>query len=121
MAHEPDEDGEEIALDEGMPVDSGDGDELGTLVSVLVDEETDEAGFLIVGAGGRQKLVPFEAVMDVEEGRLVVDVEPDEFDRLPTASAERDPTEAEMALAYRVLGMTGEDDEDDEADGEEKP
>ncbi len=103
----------DLALDAGMPVSSVDGETLGKLASVLIDEETEEPGFVTVTGEDGERLVPIEAVMDVEEGTLVLDVEPEDFARLPKARSDRDPTEAEVDLAYRVLGFTADENDDE--------
>lgn len=94
-----------LDIEEGMPVQSEDGDDLGTLASVLVDDETEEVAFFTLATPEGEALVPFEAVLGIEEGRLVLDATPDQIEDLPRVVPHRDPTDAEIDLAYRILGF----------------
>ena len=96
-------------LNAGMPVVGADGTGLGTLQSVLVDEETEEAGFIVVNAKDVDRLVPFEAVLDVEDGNVILDIPADTLHQLPEMKDDRDPTDAEIELAYRLAGVTDEE------------
>jgi hypothetical protein len=111
------EEDEQVTLNAGMRVKSADEDDLGTLDTVLVDESTEEAAFVLVGGpeDKEPRLLPWDVIMDVKDEVLVVDVSPEEFAALPQMSADRQPTEAEIALALEVLGFDEEDDEEEAA------
>ncbi len=117
MEHEHDE-GEEVDLREGMPVATEGGASLGTLSALLVAEEEDEAEFLLIAHAGKERLVPFEAVLGVGDGSLVLDVpSPDILAKFPHIRDQADPTEDEMELAYQVYDENaefGDDDVDEE-------
>lgn len=109
------EDEEEVALDEGMPVTNPDGADLGTLGALLVEEEEDEAEFIILRTGdGVERLVPFEAVLGVGDGSLVLDVPAENVTRFPAVREGAEPTSAEMELAYRVFDEGASDDDEEE-------
>lgn len=105
-----DEEEGDLPLEEGMPVESEDGEALGTLASVLVDDETEEVAFFTLATAEGERLVPFEAVLGVEDGTLVLDATKEQVDDLPKARPDRDPTDAEIDLAYRALGYDVEAD-----------
>lgn len=116
------DDEEEVALDEGMPVTNEDGESLGTLTAVLIpegeedmDDEDDSERFLLVHAGGADRLVPFESVLGVGDGNLVIDVPAANIGKFPALAAEANPTPAQMEQSYRVFdeGATDPDDLDD--------
>lgn len=95
--------GEEVDLREGMPVATEEGASLGKLAALLVAEEEDEAEFLIVEHDGAERLVPFEAVLGVGDGSLVLDVPtPEILAKFPRIRSQADPTDDEMELAYQV-------------------
>lgn len=107
------DDGEEVALEEGMPVENGEGVKLGELGALLVEEEEDEAEFIILRAGGVDRLVPFEAVLGVGDGALVVDIPAANLARFPPVRPNIEPTDAELQLAYEVFDSgASESDED---------
>lgn len=108
------EDEDEIALDEGMPVTNPDGAELGTLGSLLVEEEEEEAEFILLRTGDVERLVPFEAVLGVGDGSLVLDVPAENVTRFPVLREGAEPTSAEMELAYRVFDEGASEDEDED-------
>lgn len=107
---------EEIPLQEGMPVVNPDGEELGQLGALLVEEDADEAEFLILKAGGFDRLLPFDAVLGVGDGSLVLDVPGESVALYPALRAEEDPTEAQMQASYDVFEehAGAYDDEDDD-------
>lgn len=107
-------DDEEVQLAEGMPVENADGEKLGTLGALLIEEGEEDAEFLVLRAGDADRLVPFEAVMGVGDGALVLDVPAAALARFPEVRADADPTEDEMQRAYEVFdeGAAGEDAED---------
>lgn len=116
------DDEEGVALDEGMPVTNEEGESLGTLAAVLIpegeeemDDEDDSERFLLVRADGVDRLVPFESVLGVGDGSLVLDVPAKNMGKFPALQAEADPTPAQMEQAYRVFdeGATDPDDLDD--------
>lgn len=109
---------EGVELEEGMPVVDPEGKELGRLGALLVEEDADEAEFLLLKAGNADRLVPFDAVLGVGDGSLVLDVPPDTVARYPQIRADTDPTDAEMEMSYHVFeehaGSYGEEDDEDE-------
>lgn len=109
------EEEDEVALDEGMPVKNQEGQDLGTLGALLVEEEEDQAEFLILRTGDVERLLPFEAVLGVGDGTLVLDVPAQNVTRFPIVREGTDPTSAEMELAYRVFdeGASDNDEDDD--------
>jgi sporulation protein YlmC with PRC-barrel domain len=113
------EEGEEVDLREGMPVATEEGASLGKLSALLVAEEEEEAEFLLIEHNGAERLVPFEAVLGVGDGNLVLDVPtPEILAKFPRIRDQADPTDDEMELAYQVYdenALYGDDDaEDDE-------
>lgn len=97
-----DEEGEEVDLREGMPISNEDGAALGTLAALLIADDEEEAEFLLVRAGTDDRLVPFEAVLGVGDGALVLDVPTDALPLFPSIKAQSDPTDAEIERAYQV-------------------
>lgn len=98
-----DEDGgEEVDLREGMPVANEDGASLGKLSALLVAEDEEEAEFILVDAGGSERLVPFEAVLGVGDDALILDVPAEALQKFPAIKNQAEPTEDEMELAYQV-------------------
>lgn len=108
------EDQEEVDLREGMPVASEDGDELGTLAALLVEEDDEEAEFFLLKNGNDERLIPFEAVLGVGDGALVVDVTPAVLPRYPPIKSGAEPTDDDVERAYDVYDETGSYVEDDE-------
>lgn len=111
------EEAEEVDLHEGMPVATEEGANLGKLSALLVAEDEEEAEFLIIENGGKEHLVPFEAVLGVGDGSLVLDVPGAEvLAKFPSIRPNSDPTEDEMELAYQVYdehaAYAGEEDEE---------
>lgn len=109
---------EEVALDEGMPVTNEEGVALGTLGALLIDEGDEEENpeFLLLRVGNVDRLVPFEAVLGVGDGSLVLDVPAENVDRFPHLKEGADPTADEMELAYKIYdeGSTASEDDDDD-------
>ncbi|HWG91391.1 MAG TPA: hypothetical protein VNZ52_11145 [Candidatus Thermoplasmatota archaeon] len=99
----------EIELREGMELMTIDGVPLGTLVSMLVDEEEEEEPAFLTftghNNGDREYLLPVEAVVSQEGSTLRVSVEANDAKRLPAFHEDRDPTDAEIALAYTLSGL----------------
>jgi len=111
-----DEESDEVPLEEGMPVENGEGAKLGELGALLVEEEEDEAEFLILKAGGVDRLVPFEAVLGVGDGALVLDVPAENVSRFPPVRGNVEPTDAEMELAYEIFDSGASEASDDDDD-----
>lgn len=113
-----DDDGDEVPLSEGMPVENEEGAALGKLSALLVEEEDEDAEFLLLGANGADHLVPFEAIRGVDDGTLILDVPAANVSRFPKLKADAEPTQAEMDLAYEVYdeGATDADEEDEDED-----
>lgn len=112
-----DDDGDDVPLSEGMPVVNGRGEKLGVLAALLVEEEDEDAEFLLLGAGGKERLVPFEAILGVEDGSLVLDVPAASVGLFPALAPEAEPTQAQMDLSYEVFDEgASEDEEEDEED-----
>ena len=111
-----DEEGEEVDLHEGMPVATEEGADLGKLAALLVAEDEEEAEFIVIAHGGKEHLVPFEAVLGVGDGNLVLDVpSPQVLAKFPAIRPNADPSDAEMELAYQVYdehAAYGEDEEE---------
>lgn len=110
------DDEEDVELREGMQVNSEDGQSLGTLASLLVDEEEEQPEFLLVKAAGVDRLIPMEAVLGVGDGALVLDVPATAMGEFPRLADEAGPTSDEIELAYRVYEEHAqyEADEDEE-------
>lgn len=108
-------DEDEVALDEGMPVTNQEGEDLGTLGGLLIEEEEEEAEFILLRTGEKERLVPFEAILGVGDGSLVLDVPAANVDRFPLVREGSDPSNAEMEQAYRVFDEGASEDSDDEA------
>jgi len=107
---------EDVPLEEGMPVENADGEKLGELGALLVEEDEDEAEFLILKAKGVDRLVPFAAVLGVGDGSLVLDVPAANVDRFPALRADVEPTEAEMDSAYEVFDSGASEASDEDSD-----
>lgn len=102
------DDGEEIDLKEGMQVASEDGRELGTLAALLVEEEEDEAEFLLLKTGNGERLVPFDAVIGVGDGALVLDVTAEVLERYPRVDPGTEPSDDDIERAYEVYDETAQ-------------
>ena len=115
---EPDEDGDEVPLAEGMPAANPDGESLGKLSALLIEEGEEQAEFLLLQSAGADRLVPFDAVLGVDEGTLLLDVPAANLARFPKLKPDAEPTADEMQLAYDVYdegaGDWAEDDEEEE-------
>lgn len=101
-------DEDEVELREGMPVANEAGDKLGVLAALLIAEDEEEAEFLILKAGESERLVPFEAVLGVGDGELVLDVPTGVVGQYPAVSANEEPTDEQMELSYKVYDETAE-------------
>lgn len=101
-------DDEEIELQEGMPVANEAGDSLGKLSALLIPNEEEEAEFLLLDAQGRERLVPFEAVLGVGDGNLILDVPTAALERYPVIAEGAEPSNTDAETAYRVYDETAE-------------
>lgn len=108
------DDEEEVDLREGMQVANEEGDELGTLAALLVEEDDEEAEFFLLKTGNDERLIPFDAVLGVGDGALVIDVTRDVLERYPVIKNGAEPTDADVERAYDVYDETGSYVEDDE-------
>lgn len=110
------EEGEEVELSEGMPVSNEDGESLGKLAGMLIAEGEEEAEFIIVTTSDSvDRLVPFEAVLGVADGAILVDMPGKAMTQFPKVSPEADPTEDEIEFAYHVYdehAMLGPDSDE---------
>lgn len=109
-----DEDGDEIDLKEGMGVSNEDGDELGTLSALLIEEEEEEAEFLILKTATGERLVPFDAVLGVGDGSLILDVPKDVLERYPVVKAGAEPSDDDIDRAHELYEETASYTDDDE-------
>jgi hypothetical protein len=107
------EDDEEVALAEGMPAASPDGEPLGKLSALLIEEEEEDAEFLLLQAGDADRLIPFEAVLGVDEGTLILNVPAANVARFPKLRPDAEPTAEEMQLAYDVFDEGAADPDED--------
>ncbi|MFA5862059.1 MAG: PRC-barrel domain-containing protein [Candidatus Thermoplasmatota archaeon] len=111
---------EEVSLSEGMPIENEEGIALGKLSALLVEEDAEEAEFFLLESQGVERLLPFEAILGVGDGMLIVDVPAANVQRFPPMRPEIEPTEAEMELAYEVFdegASSSEEDEDVDSEG----
>lgn len=110
------EEAEEVELKEGMPVRNDTGDELGALAGMLIAEDEEEAEFIIVTTSDSvDRLVPFEAVLGVADGAILLDMPAPAMTQFPKVRADADPTEDEIGLAYHVYdehAMMGPDSDE---------
>lgn len=104
------DDGEEVDLHEGMQVSNEDGEELGTLSALLLEEDEEDAEFFLLktGEGADERLIPFEAVLGVGDGALVIDVTSDVLDRYPAVKPGAEPSEEDIDRAYDVYDETAQ-------------
>ena len=107
------EEEEEVDLHEGMPVTNEAGESLGTLAALLVAEDEEEAEFLLLKTKDTDRLVPFEAVLGVGDGDLILDVPMAALEKFPRIRQDVEPTEAEMELAYTVFDENAEYEPDE--------
>ena len=102
---------EEFEMRPGMEILTEDGTPLGTLSSILVDEDEDgeeiPAFLTFTGHdnGDREYLIPVEAITNQVGNELRVSVKGADAKRLPGFNEERDPSDAEIALAYKLCGL----------------
>jgi sporulation protein YlmC with PRC-barrel domain len=101
-----DDDENEVELHEGMQVSNEDGEELGTLSALLVEDDEEDAEFFLLKAGATEHLVPFDAVLGIGDGALVVDVTKDVLARYPVVTPGTEPSEADIEKAYDVFDET---------------
>jgi hypothetical protein len=75
------------ALEEGTPVVTRDGQEIGTLKRVLADYEEDIFDGLILDTPGGDRFVDAERLADIYEHAVVLSLSDDECAHLPEATA----------------------------------
>lgn len=100
-------DDEEVDLREGMKVANEDGEELGVLAALLVEDEEEDAEFLLLRTETDERLIPFEAVLGVGDGALILDVARDVLAQYPSVKAGSEPTDADVERAYDVYDEHG--------------
>lgn len=93
---------EEVDLQQGMPVGNEAGEALGKLSALLVGDEDEDAEFLVLERGGSEHLVPFEAVLGVGDGTLLLDVPASAVEKFPRVQGDADPSDADIEKAYAV-------------------
>lgn len=104
---------EEVDLREGMPVTNEAGETLGSLAALLVAEDEEEAEFLLLKTGTEDRLIPFEAVLGVGDGDLILDVPLAALVQFPAIKPDEEPTEAQMEKAYDVFDEHAEYEPDE--------
>ena len=105
---------EQVELHEGMQVSNEEGDELGVLSALLVEDEEEDAEFFLLKAGASERLIPFDAVLGVGDGALLVDISKAALEQYPSIKPGSEPTDADVERAYEVYDETGAySDEDD--------
>lgn len=107
------DDEEEVDLHEGMKVSSEEGEELGTLAALLIEDDEEDAEFLLLRSGAEERLIPFEAVLGVGDGALIMDVTKESLARYPIVKSGSDPTDADVERAYEVYEATAQYEEDE--------
>jgi hypothetical protein len=107
---------DEVPIAEGMPVENADGEPLGKLGALLIEEGEEDAEFLVLATAAGDRLVPFEAVLGVGDGNLVLDVPADAVARFPKLRPDADPTEEEMQAAYDVYDEGASEGSDEDSD-----
>jgi len=100
------EDDEEVDLHEGMPVSNEEGEELGTLSALLVEDDEEDAEFFLVKLGSEERLLPFDAVLGVGDGNLIVDVSREVLPRYPLVKSGAEPSDDDIEKAYDVYEET---------------
>lgn len=95
-----------MELEEGLPVFSSDGDQIGTVEHVLADQEEDIFDGLVIEAGGEHRFVDAPQVDSMFEQGVILGIDTESAEHLPEPSPNPE----------------GDDDEEDEdavdADGE---
>jgi hypothetical protein len=75
-----------MALEEGTPVLSGDGTELGTVKRVLADWDEDIFDGLIVSTADGDRFVDAEGIVDIYERAVVLETSGEDARQLPEAT-----------------------------------
>ena len=85
-----------FVIEQGWEVDGSDGSELGKVEETVGDSSRDIFGGLTVGTGllSKPRYVPAELVGEIVEGRVVLTIGADEFERL--AEHEEPPDSAQI-------------------------
>ena len=99
---------EEVDLHEGMPISNEEGEDLGTLSALLVEDEEEDAEFFLVKLGNEERLLPFDAVLGVGDGQLIVDATLDGLARYPLVKAGTEPSDDDIEKAYDVYEETAQ-------------
>ena len=110
------DDEEEVDLHEGMKVSNEQGDELGTLSALLIEDDEEDAEFFLLKAGAdpHERLIPFDAVLGVGDGALIIDVTREVLARYPAVKSGGEPTDADIERAYDVYDETATYEDDEE-------
>lgn len=103
----------EVDLHEGMPIQTEEGEELGTLAALLIPEEEEEAEFLLLRGAGGDFLVPFEAIVGVGDGAIIMGLPKDAIAKFPRLAPDQEPTEAQVEAAYDLYDSLVEGDDEE--------
>lgn len=103
----------EVDLHEGMPIQTEEGDDLGTLAALLIPEEEEEAEFLLLRRASGDYLVPFEAIAGVGDGAIIMDLPADVIERFPRLAPDQEPTEQQVEAAYDLYDSLVEPDDEE--------
>ncbi|HUR69613.1 MAG TPA: PRC-barrel domain-containing protein [Candidatus Thermoplasmatota archaeon] len=102
------DDEEQVELHEGMKVSNEDGEELGVLSALLVEDDDEDAEFFLLKTAKAERLVPFEAVLGVGDGALIVDATAASVELYPAIKPGSEPTDADLERAYDVYDETAQ-------------
>lgn len=92
---------ENFRLEEGMNVVDLSGNSLGTLDTVVIEDRTGKGRFLNVD----HRLVPMEAIVNVEGKRVEVGISREDLAKLPTARRGESPSPEDVQRARGVVGI----------------
>jgi sporulation protein YlmC with PRC-barrel domain len=101
-------DEEQVELKEGMQVSNEDGEELGILSALLVEDDNEDAEFFLLKAGAKEHLIPFDAVLGIGDGALVVDITSEVLGQYPVMAPGSEPSNADIDKAYDVYEETAQ-------------
>lgn len=91
-----------------MQVSNEEGEELGTLSAMLVEDKDEDAEFFLLKTGNHERLIPFEAVLGIGDGALLVDITKDVLEQYPSIKSGAEPTDADIEKAYDVYDETAQ-------------
>jgi sporulation protein YlmC with PRC-barrel domain len=91
----------EFRIQAGMDVIDPNGDRLGSVDSIVIEDETGLGRFVTVD----RRLLPVETIENVEGNRLKVDVTRDRLPRFPEHRQGETPSPDDMRKAYDVAGI----------------